>query len=376
MMSAHLGERDGLSRFLRDEVLPRLGIEDVYQNVRFRERGRQWRAPCPLHNGNDPNFVVSTETLEWKCHSQCQEGGDAAAFIMKVEGLDFRGAVLELARRAGVDTSPLTGEPRPTMPPRPKPIVRAVVVEKNEPTYPPAHEVAALWAACTRVDDVPEVRSWLLEQRCIDPTAVADRDLARAAPTRLGSLPSWAGFGGEDGKPWRSWPSVGLRLIVPLYDHHGRMRSVLFRRAFETGESWPPKSMGAKGFDRVGLAMACPFARQLLEERQWPAWWLEGALRKIVVAEGETDFLTYAAEESDAGEAVAAVIGGFSGSWSLLAHVPAQSVLVVQTHGDRAGARYASEILAAVMPRWRGGELAVRLPRYFKQSGERVELRA
>jgi CHC2-type zinc finger protein len=364
-----------LSRLLRDEVLPRLRVEDVYPNVRFRQRGRHWRAPCPLHDGRDLNFAVDVETLAWKCHSQCQAGGDAASFVMKTAQLDFREAVLELARRAGLDLDD-RARVRTSVPERPKRSAPSNKMEAGEGAlrYPPAEEVTALWDACLRVDEVPAVRSWLSEQRRIEPSKVADLDLARVVPTALEGLPRWAGYGGSEGQPWRAWPAAGLSLVVPLYDARGQMRSVLFRRPFESAKNWPPKSVSAGG-SRVALAMACPFARQLLAERAWPAWWPSDAARPIVVAEGEMDFLTLATEWSDSGDLCPATLGGTAGSWSLLEQVPSGSTLLIRTHADEAGAKYASEILSTVLSRWRARDLMMDLPLYFEVRGEKVAVK-
>ena len=37
---------------------------------------REWRSPCPVHNGKDLNFAVSSETGLSQCHSQCGRGWD------------------------------------------------------------------------------------------------------------------------------------------------------------------------------------------------------------------------------------------------------------------------------------------------------------
>ena len=41
----------------------------------LRQRGREWRGPCPIHNGQDDNFCVEADTGLWFCHSQCSDGG-------------------------------------------------------------------------------------------------------------------------------------------------------------------------------------------------------------------------------------------------------------------------------------------------------------
>lgn len=307
----------------------------------------------------------------WRCF-QCDAAGDAIDFIAyALRGRKFaeladttsKAEVRDWCRRwLRLDGSPPGTATR--RPPSPEP--------KREPVYLPEAEVRAVWDACTRVDEVPEVAAWL-DSRRIDAIRVADADLARVVPSRL-ELPAWAGFEGKDGKPWRSWPSAGLRLVVPLYDREARMRSLIFRRPFETAEKWPPKSVAARA-ERAGLAMLCPLARQLLELGRWPEWWAEDADRRLRIAEGEMDFLTLATDAGGADETAPATIGGIAGSWGLLVHVPAQTALAVQTHADAPGTRYANEILDTVRERWRVGELELRLPAYFELAAGKVGLK-
>jgi KaiC/GvpD/RAD55 family RecA-like ATPase len=50
---------------------------------------REWRGPCPVHNGKDPNFAVNAETGLAQCHSQCGCGWDIISLEMEMGGLDF-----------------------------------------------------------------------------------------------------------------------------------------------------------------------------------------------------------------------------------------------------------------------------------------------
>jgi KaiC/GvpD/RAD55 family RecA-like ATPase len=66
---------------------------------------REWRGPCPVHSGKDPNFAVNAETGLAQCHSQCRRGWDVISLEMELSGLDFPRAkerVFELVGRPRV----------------------------------------------------------------------------------------------------------------------------------------------------------------------------------------------------------------------------------------------------------------------------------
>ena len=88
-----------------DEIKSRLNIVDVIGGyVRLTRAGREWKGLCPFHTEHTPSFYVSSEKQLWNCHG-CHEGGDIFRFVEMVEHTDFRGALEELAGRAGLDLS-------------------------------------------------------------------------------------------------------------------------------------------------------------------------------------------------------------------------------------------------------------------------------
>src|SRR3982751_4290497 len=85
------------------EVKSRLNIEDVIgEYVQLKRAGRNFRALSPFTNEKTPSFMVSPEKQIWHDFSS-GKGGDVFTFVQEVEGLDFRGALELLARKAGVD---------------------------------------------------------------------------------------------------------------------------------------------------------------------------------------------------------------------------------------------------------------------------------
>jgi len=93
-----------------DEVKDRLDIVEVIgRHVHLQKSGRYFKGLCPFHTEKTPSFYVFPDTQGWHCFG-CNKGGDLFNFVMDFEGLDFRTALEELARRAGVELQPRTPE--------------------------------------------------------------------------------------------------------------------------------------------------------------------------------------------------------------------------------------------------------------------------
>lgn len=88
-----------------EEIKNRLDIVDVVgEHVQLRRSGRNYAGFCPFHaNSRTPAFYVFPETQTWRCFGACAEGGDVFSFVMKKHGWDFKEALEELARQAGVE---------------------------------------------------------------------------------------------------------------------------------------------------------------------------------------------------------------------------------------------------------------------------------
>lgn len=86
-----------------EEVKSRLSIEDVISEyVQLKRAGRNWKGLSPFSNEKTPSFMVSPEKQIWHDFSS-GKGGNMFSFVMEVEGLDFKGALELLARKAGID---------------------------------------------------------------------------------------------------------------------------------------------------------------------------------------------------------------------------------------------------------------------------------
>lgn len=88
-----------------EEVKARLSIEDVISEyVQLKRSGKNFKGLSPFSNEKTPSFMVSPEKQIWHDFSS-GKGGNMFSFVMEMEGLDFKGALELLARKAGVDLS-------------------------------------------------------------------------------------------------------------------------------------------------------------------------------------------------------------------------------------------------------------------------------
>lgn len=114
-------------------IKERISFPDlVAETVTLKRRpsdGRPALALCPFHQESTPSFAVYTDGGH--CFG-CGWHGDIFDWVQARDGLDFRGALEVLARRAGVDLRPLTPEQRraveerPAAPPAARPAARDV----------------------------------------------------------------------------------------------------------------------------------------------------------------------------------------------------------------------------------------------------------
>ncbi|MET1033045.1 MAG: DNA primase [Candidatus Saccharimonadales bacterium] len=92
-----------------DEIKQRLSIEDVVgEYVELKRAGRNWKGLSPFSSERTPSFMVSPEKQIWHDFSS-GKGGSMFSFIMEMEGVDFRGSLEILARKAGIDLDQFRG---------------------------------------------------------------------------------------------------------------------------------------------------------------------------------------------------------------------------------------------------------------------------
>ena len=309
----------------------------------------------------------------WHCY-QCEATGDALDVVAyRLRGSRFRELgdaarddVRSWCAREWPDVAELLDAaarraPAPALPPLPVP----TTTTPDAPLEYPTDDALALWGACVAVKDDAEVCRYLSAPRAEGGRGLPDAarfspHVARALPPDL--RPAWTMHRPDPAAPAATWAATGHRLVLPTYDAGGVHRSVLARAIVPT-----PRKSSTAG-PRTGLVMANGGARAMLETGTLP----DGE-RRVVVAEGEIDFLTLIARR----ERVA--LGVFAGSWradsAIAPRIPDRTTLVVWTHGDDAGRKYAQDILDSVRSRVERGALIVRFAPHFTMNGRTVTLK-
>ena len=239
-------------------------IADVVaeRGIALRPSGRALVGRCPFHaDGGKPNLHVYPGSASFYCY-RCAAGGDAIAFVMRLEGLGFRAAVERLS----------VGQPARAFAPRSRPLP----MRRRPP--PLGREERACLAAATelyanRLHAEPAALAYLAG-RGVDPAAVERHRIGFAAGHELADYLRWRGL------PLGAAVRVGLlhrdgrehlagRVVVP--EVRGGQPVWLIGRALGGGE---PTYLGLPG------------PKPLLG---WEA--VEGG-RAVWVVEGVFDWLT------------------------------------------------------------------------------------
>ncbi|MBN9491894.1 DNA primase [bacterium] len=96
-----------------DEIKRRVDlVEFIGRTTRLQKSGRNFRGLCPFHTEKTPSFYVFTDRATWRCFGSCGEGGDLFSFVQKRDSVEFKDALRELAREAGVELSAGSSERR------------------------------------------------------------------------------------------------------------------------------------------------------------------------------------------------------------------------------------------------------------------------
>lgn len=205
-----------------DQVRDRTDIvEIISQHVDLRKAGRSFKGLCPFHQEKTPSFIVFPESQTFHCFG-CGAGGDVFNFVMQHDHVDFRGALEELAQRAGVELAPAASPPPPEQ------------VEHEHRLYELTRRAAAWFSHVLWRTSYGEAGRELLERRGVD-QATAERFGLGYAPDGWDNLLKFMTGRGvqeddlaatglitrrDDGGAYDRFRS---RLIFPIRDREGRV---------------------------------------------------------------------------------------------------------------------------------------------------------
>ena len=84
-------------------IKERLDLVDIARRyVELKRNGPRWMAPCPFHQETKPSFSINEETGLFYCFG-CHASGDLFDFYGRINGLDFRECLEQLAAEAGIE---------------------------------------------------------------------------------------------------------------------------------------------------------------------------------------------------------------------------------------------------------------------------------
>jgi len=253
------------------EILPL--VED---HVRLRKAGGTYKGLCPFHQERTPSFTVTPARGTFKCFG-CGEGGDAIAFVEKIEQVDFVGAIEKLAQRFNVQ----------------------IEYEEISPEADRARKrKERLTQLMDRATAFYEKLLWDSEQGAFAREYLASRGLGEeiCRTFRLGFAPGGPtlarralqeGFTQEDLLAGglvnrRGNDYFSRRIVFPLADARGGVRGFQARRLYDD-DPLPPKyvnSPESELFKKGDLLYGLDNARQQIAKQD-----------RAVIVEGNTDVL-------------------------------------------------------------------------------------
>lgn len=256
---------------------------DFYQS-RFgsavKKQGNGWNGPCPLcggEPGKSDRFIVWPERTEdgkfsrgptciehnipgiWWCRG-CETGGDTIAYLMKIDGLDFKAALSELGieggrpshRRRQAPAEPRRASATQTWVPRewPEPSEKWIayaaklLAEAEEYIWKQPH--ALRWLAARGIAE-EAVRRYHIGYLPAESTKYPGRYRARSA---LGLAP----YIGDDGKE-HAKIFIPRGIVIPTFAADGRVFNLRIRRHKEDLTERAPKYMELAGSCKAPLLL-------------------------------------------------------------------------------------------------------------------------
>lgn len=327
---------------VKEQVRQATDIVDLAGSyMQLRRQGRGYVALCPWHDDSRPSMQINPERQSFKCWV-CDIGGDAFSFLMRMENLEFREALEQLADRAGIDLAPATAGPRaePGSPGDKKTLLAAMAWAEGlyhrclleSPHADPARRYLAERGVTAEAIErfhigfAPTGWDWLLKQ---GPVAGFSREVL----DRVNLIKANA-----SGERW--FDQFRGRLLFPIRDVRSRPVAIGGRvlpeiaKAEERPDYKPAKYVNSSEtpvYSKSNTLYALDLAKDALKDRP-----------ELVVVEGYTDVIAC----HQAGVAnVVACCGTAMGEGHLKLVRRFTDRLVLVLDGDEAGRRRASELL-------------------------------
>lgn len=93
-------------------IKERLNIVDIARRyVDLKRNGPRWVAPCPFHQETKPSFSINEDQGLFYCFG-CHASGDIFDFYGRINGLDFRDTLDQLAAEAGITLNRGPADPK------------------------------------------------------------------------------------------------------------------------------------------------------------------------------------------------------------------------------------------------------------------------
>jgi len=307
-------------------------VDLVGSYISLRRQGRNFVGLCPWHDDSRPSLQINPERQTFRCWV-CNVGGDAFSFLMRMERLEFREALEQLAERAGIDLPRARGPGGDVKRPLYETIgwaaarfsecLETAAVAEQARVYLHDRGLTAETIAAHGLGFVPDEWDWLLRQAQAAGIATSQLEGAGLVVRRQDRSGHYDRFRG--------------RLMFPIRDAQGR--HVAFGGRVLPGS--PPdaakyiNSPETPVFSKQSMLYGLDTARESMSRT-----------RRAVVVEGYTDCL--AARQAGIGDVVA-VLGTAVGQRHarLLRRYADQIVVVLD--GDEAGQRRADEVLEVLI---------------------------
>ena len=314
-----------------EELLARSDIvELIERRVPLKRSGSEFQACCPFHDEKTPSFTVSPKKQFYHCFG-CGAHGSVIGFLMQYEGLEFRDAVDELARAAGLEV-PTTGRQQP----RPD-IGLYDILDSCSKFY------------VEQLRKHPEAVAYL-KSRGLSGEICRDFDIGFAPAgwheltNRLGSdghrlnMLKQAGMLSEGSSG--QYDKFRNRIMFPIHDRRGRVIAFGGRALSDDGPKYlnsPETDLYHKSKELYGLYLA----RQR-----------SGRLDQIIVVEGYMDVVALA---QFGFKNVVATSGTATTSLQVELLFRSADTIVFCFDGDQAGRKAAWRALEATLPKLRDG---------------------